>query len=283
MLHKAWNSTGEMPYCFPRSSIKFQGHTVQNITDFDWNWAFPDYRPVAAFKSLRFALFFAKVAKGLAKVLASLHQTLHHTSPGFYYNYNFSPLLMILIQGLSVLGSCGVCHPQMAIFNSAVKVVAELVRPSGLLFKQVGVCLKVNYTSNNNKHLLFFRNERRKGKKEAALEIEPLQHWSGTTQICLKTKKNKKKYLAIWDWFQMEIRKSGLNHMWWFRKKLINCLLIHCLIKYWKMTITCLLWSVWKKHFLDSISHQAALGGVQVRGITSRMFMTLRGLVSEFQ
>ena len=56
MLHKAWNSKGEMPYRFPRSSIKFQGHTVQNITDFYPNWAFPDYRPVAAFKSLRFAL-----------------------------------------------------------------------------------------------------------------------------------------------------------------------------------------------------------------------------------
>ena len=56
-MHKAWNSKGEMPYCFPRSSIKFQGHTVQNITGFDPNWAFPDYRPVAAFKSLRFALF----------------------------------------------------------------------------------------------------------------------------------------------------------------------------------------------------------------------------------
>ena len=49
-------TTKEMPYCFPRSSIKFQGHTRQNITDFEPNWAFPDYRPVAAFKSLRFAL-----------------------------------------------------------------------------------------------------------------------------------------------------------------------------------------------------------------------------------
>ena len=56
MLHKAWNSKGEMLYWFPRSSIKFQGHTVQNITNFYRNWAFPDYRPVAAFKSLRFAL-----------------------------------------------------------------------------------------------------------------------------------------------------------------------------------------------------------------------------------
>ena len=56
MLHKAWNSNGEMPFCVPRSSVIFQGHTVQNITDFDPNWALPDYRPVAAFKSLRFAL-----------------------------------------------------------------------------------------------------------------------------------------------------------------------------------------------------------------------------------
>ena len=57
MMHQAWSSIEEVPYCFWRSSIKFQGHTVQNITDFDPNWAFPDYRPVAAFKSLRFALF----------------------------------------------------------------------------------------------------------------------------------------------------------------------------------------------------------------------------------
>ena len=32
ILHKAWNSKVEMPYCFPRSSIKFQGYTGQNIT-----------------------------------------------------------------------------------------------------------------------------------------------------------------------------------------------------------------------------------------------------------
>ena len=57
MLHKAWNSKGEMPYCFSRSSVKFQGHTGQSTTNFDPNWAFPDYRPVTAFKSLRFALF----------------------------------------------------------------------------------------------------------------------------------------------------------------------------------------------------------------------------------
>ena len=51
-------SKEEMPYCFPRSSIKFQGHTGQNITNFDPNCAFPDYSLVATFKSLRFVLFF---------------------------------------------------------------------------------------------------------------------------------------------------------------------------------------------------------------------------------
>ena len=66
MLHKAWNCKGEMPYCFRRSSIKFQGHPGQNITDFDPNCAFPDYWPVAAFKSLRFALFFLECMEGMA-------------------------------------------------------------------------------------------------------------------------------------------------------------------------------------------------------------------------
>ena len=31
-----------MPYCFSRSSIKFQGHTALKIFEFDPNWAFPD-------------------------------------------------------------------------------------------------------------------------------------------------------------------------------------------------------------------------------------------------
>ena len=29
MMHKAWCSIEEVPYCFPRSSIKFQGHTAE--------------------------------------------------------------------------------------------------------------------------------------------------------------------------------------------------------------------------------------------------------------
>ena len=42
MMHKAWCSMEEVPYCFPRSSIKFQGHKGQNIADFDTNWEFPE-------------------------------------------------------------------------------------------------------------------------------------------------------------------------------------------------------------------------------------------------
>ena len=42
MIHKGWCCLGEVPYCFSRSSVKFQGHTAQNIADFDTNWAFPD-------------------------------------------------------------------------------------------------------------------------------------------------------------------------------------------------------------------------------------------------
>ena len=42
MMHKAWSSIDEVPYCFWRSYVKFQGHTAQKIIDFDPNWAFPD-------------------------------------------------------------------------------------------------------------------------------------------------------------------------------------------------------------------------------------------------
>ena len=41
-MHKAWNSIEEVPYCFSRSSVKFQGHTALKIVEFDPNWAFPD-------------------------------------------------------------------------------------------------------------------------------------------------------------------------------------------------------------------------------------------------
>ena len=42
MMHKAWSSIEEVPYCFSRSAVKFQGHTALKIIVFDPNWAFPD-------------------------------------------------------------------------------------------------------------------------------------------------------------------------------------------------------------------------------------------------
>ena len=42
MMHKAWSSIEEVPYCFSRSSVKFQGHIALKIVKFDSNWAFPD-------------------------------------------------------------------------------------------------------------------------------------------------------------------------------------------------------------------------------------------------
>ena len=42
MMRKAWSSIEEVPYCFSRSSVKFQGHIALKIVEFDPNWAFPD-------------------------------------------------------------------------------------------------------------------------------------------------------------------------------------------------------------------------------------------------
>ena len=42
MMHKAWSSIEELPYCFSRSSVNFQGHIALKVVEFDPNWAFPD-------------------------------------------------------------------------------------------------------------------------------------------------------------------------------------------------------------------------------------------------
>ena len=42
MMHRAWSGIVEVPYCFSRSYVKFQGHTALKIFEFDPNWAFPD-------------------------------------------------------------------------------------------------------------------------------------------------------------------------------------------------------------------------------------------------
>ena len=42
IIHIAWCCLGEVPYCFWRSSVKFQGHTALKFVEFDPDWAFPD-------------------------------------------------------------------------------------------------------------------------------------------------------------------------------------------------------------------------------------------------
>ena len=42
MMHIAWCCLEEVPYCFSRSSVKFQSHTALKIVEFDPDWAFPD-------------------------------------------------------------------------------------------------------------------------------------------------------------------------------------------------------------------------------------------------
>ena len=39
---KTWGSIKEVPYCFSRSSLKFQSHTGQKKNYFEPNWAFSD-------------------------------------------------------------------------------------------------------------------------------------------------------------------------------------------------------------------------------------------------
>ena len=42
MIHKTWGNIEKVPYCLPRSSVKFQDHTGQKIANLDPHWAFPE-------------------------------------------------------------------------------------------------------------------------------------------------------------------------------------------------------------------------------------------------
>ena len=42
IMYTAGSSIEGVPYCFWRSSVKFQGHTALKIVEFDPDWAFPD-------------------------------------------------------------------------------------------------------------------------------------------------------------------------------------------------------------------------------------------------
>ena len=42
MMHRAWSSIVEVPYCFSRKYVKFQGQTPPKIVKFYPNWAVPD-------------------------------------------------------------------------------------------------------------------------------------------------------------------------------------------------------------------------------------------------
>ena len=84
MMHRAWSSIVEVPYCFSRSYVKFQGQTALKIVEFDLNWAFPDCNsslnsPMAMkcctkLETAKDALLFSKVIHQISRS----HGTKHH-------------------------------------------------------------------------------------------------------------------------------------------------------------------------------------------------------------
>ena len=94
MMHRAWSSIVEVPYCFSRSYVKFQGHTAPKIVKFDPNWAFPDCN--SSFNSPMAMKCCTKLetAKERCPIVFQSHPsnfkvTRDKTSPIFYPNWAF--------------------------------------------------------------------------------------------------------------------------------------------------------------------------------------------------
>ena len=122
-MHKAKSSIEEVPYCFWRSSVKFEGHSAKKNRRF-WpklgvsrlkNQRFESNlskitRPVAAIKSLRFALFF------------TVQQDRHNKS--FYYTPRFNEVergvYWYHLVRLSVCGQNHVCSVSSTILIGSI-------------------------------------------------------------------------------------------------------------------------------------------------------------------
>ena len=79
MMHKAWSSIEEVPYCFWRSSLKFQNHTGWKIYDLNPIWVrlLGRSQALAAIKSLRFALFHTNFTN-ILNMTVKFHRELKH-------------------------------------------------------------------------------------------------------------------------------------------------------------------------------------------------------------
>ena len=113
MKHKAWCSTEEVPYCFSRSSIKFEGHMDRK--SYDLNPIFSKItRLVAAIKSRRFALFWYKHWNTLDLTLHPLLAVIFHWegswchSPPYTIWHSVLAVTLLLMPWFSVSS----CHQQ---------------------------------------------------------------------------------------------------------------------------------------------------------------------------
>ena len=94
MMHKAWCSTEEVPYCFSRSSVIFQGHTEQKIANFYLNWVFPDCN-----SSLKFTNGFEMMHKAWHDIkevsycfFKVIHQIQGHGLKNWWFESNLSKI-----------------------------------------------------------------------------------------------------------------------------------------------------------------------------------------------
>ena len=102
MMHKAWSSIEEVPYCFARSSVKFQNHTALKIVEFDPIGRFRTVTPVWIHQWVRNA---AQSFKQHRRGALSFSKVIHQISRSHQITYHqFRPELSI--SGLYIQFEC---------------------------------------------------------------------------------------------------------------------------------------------------------------------------------
>ena len=98
MMHKAWRSVEEVPYCFSRSSIKFHGHTGGKIDDLNPDW---DYQAGRSYQ--------------IPQICLVKHLTFYVCASAFLHTSRFA--LVIILWNVTRVNSQSMIFPHVLVHS----------------------------------------------------------------------------------------------------------------------------------------------------------------------
>ena len=168
MMHKAWSSIEEVPYCFSRSSVKFQGHIALKIVEFDSNWAFPDCNSSLNSPMAMKCCTKLKTAKKRCRIVFQGHPS------NFKVTRDKTSPILTQIGRFRTIGRSQLSNP------SGLPCFVVWRLHSVLMYEILSLCIPFRYCNSPHQDLMKQTNI-----QELLQHVCRLTHWGRVTHICI--------------------------------------------------------------------------------------------------